>query len=55
MLALDSDPDLKGYRDFKSKWRQELATLRLQSRAEEVRFCYSGIAQAFLLDRLNPE
>ncbi len=53
--ALNGDQDFNGYRNFSSKWAQELVTLRLQSRAEEVRFYYSGMAQAFLLDRLNPD
>ncbi len=53
--ALSADPDFNGYRDFRGKWAQELTTLRLQSRAEEIRFYYSGMAQAFLLDRLNPD
>jgi hypothetical protein len=53
--VLNGDPDFKGYRNFSDKWSQELVTLRLQSHAEEIRFYYSGMAQAFLLDRLNPE
>jgi hypothetical protein len=53
--ALSADPDFNGFRDFGGKWAQELTTLRLQSRAGEIRFYYSGMAQAFLLDRLNPE
>ncbi len=52
---LGGDPDFNGYRGFAGKWAQELVTLRLQSRAEEIRFYYSGMAQAFLLDRLKPE
>jgi hypothetical protein len=53
--ALSGDPDFNGYRNFSGKWAQERATLRLQSHAEEIRFYYSGMAQAFLIDRLNPE
>ena len=53
--ALSGDPDFNGYRNFGGKWAQELATLRLQSRADDIRFYYAGMAQAFLLDRLNPE
>jgi len=52
--VLSGDPDFNGYRNFSGKWSQELVTLRLQSHAEEIRFYYSGMAQAFLLDRLNP-
>jgi hypothetical protein len=53
--ALSGDPDFNRYRGFSSKWAQELTTLRLQSHGEEIRFYYAGMAQAFLLDRLNPE
>ena len=53
--ALGEDPDFDGYTTYPSKWGEELITLRLQSHANEVRFYYSGMAQAFLLDRLNPE
>ena len=52
--ALSADPDFHGYRTFAAKWAEERATLRLQSHAEDNRFYYSGMAQAFLLDRLNP-
>jgi hypothetical protein len=53
--ALSGDPDFNRYRGFSSKWAQELTTLRLQSHGDEIRFYYAGMAQAFLLDRLNPE
>jgi hypothetical protein len=53
--ALNGDPDFNGYRGFDRKWTQELITLRRQSGGDEVRFYYTGMAQAFLLDRLSPE
>jgi hypothetical protein len=53
--ALSGDRDFDGYRSFGRKWAQELATLRLQSHGDDTRFYYAGMAQAFLLDRLNPE
>jgi hypothetical protein len=53
--ALSGDPDFKGYKNFGNKWGGELMTLRRQSGGDEVRFYYAGMAQAFLLDRLNPD
>ena len=53
--ALSGDRDFNGYRNFSGKWAQELITLRLQSHGTEIRFYYSGMAQAFLLDRLNSD
>ena len=53
--ALSGDPDFKSYSSFTGKWAEELITLRRQSKGDEIRFYYSGMAQAFLLDRLNPD
>ena len=53
--ALSGDPDFKSYGSFARKWAEELITLRHQSKGDGVRFYYSGMAQAFLLDRLNPD
>jgi hypothetical protein len=53
--ALSGDPDFKGYKSFGNKWAEELIALRRQSGSGEVRFYYAGMAQAFLLDRLNPD
>jgi hypothetical protein len=53
--ALSADKDFRGYRTYPQKWAEELITLRRQSQADEVRFYYAGMAQAFLLDRLNLE
>jgi hypothetical protein len=48
------DSDFHGYRKFDQQWTQEMVALRLQAGSGEVRFYYSGMAQAFLLDRLLP-
>jgi hypothetical protein len=53
--ALRGDRNFYFYRGFSEKWVQELATLRRQSGQEDNLFYYTGMAQAFLLDRLNPE
>jgi hypothetical protein len=53
--ALSGDSNFKSYRSFDRKWAEELITLRHQSRGDDNRFYYTGMAQAFLLDRLNPE
>jgi len=55
ILDLRSDPDFMDYKGFRQQWMQEVTTLRLQSGAGETRFYYSGMAQAFLLDRLLPD
>jgi hypothetical protein len=52
--AFRTDPNTRRYRNFAGQWSQELSTLRLQSNAGETRFYYSGMAQAFLLDRFSP-
>jgi hypothetical protein len=52
--ALGRDPDFNQYRRFSDRWTEEMITLRLQAGAGEGRFYYSGMAQAFLLDRLSP-
>jgi hypothetical protein len=50
-----SDPDFMDYQGFRRQWMREVTTLRLQSGAGETCFYYSGMAQAFLLDRLVPD
>lgn len=52
--AVAGDSDFRKYKGFSGQWAQELSTLRMQSDAGETRFYYSGMAQAFLLDRVNP-
>jgi hypothetical protein len=50
-----TDPDFKDYETFDSRWDQEMAQTRRQAREEgDVRFYYTGMLQAFLLDRLLP-
>jgi hypothetical protein len=52
---LTVDPDFKKYKTFSSQWSKELMNMRMQSsRQGDIRFYYSGMAQAFLLDRLQP-
>jgi hypothetical protein len=53
--TLSGDSDFNAYKSFGAKWTEELATLRRQYGGDEIRFYYSGMAQAFLLDRLNPD
>ena len=53
--ALSKDSDFNRYMDFSARWRQEMTTLRMQASAGETRFYYSGMAQAFLLERLSPQ
>ncbi|MBP1623748.1 MAG: hypothetical protein H6Q07_1768 [Acidobacteria bacterium] len=52
--ALSRDSNFDDYRSFDKKWVQEMTTLRRQSSGDDNRFYYTGMAQAFLLDRLNP-
>lgn len=50
--AVAGDPAFHGYSNFFTKWSRELAQVR---RADgDVRFYYSGLAQATMLDRLAP-
>jgi hypothetical protein len=49
-------PDFKAYQRFDSRWNQELDQIRrMASATGDGRFYYSGMAQAFLLDRLDPD
>ncbi len=54
VTALDADSDFRHFKTFDRRWSQEVAQIRRQARAGENRFYYSGMAQAFLLDRLSP-
>lgn len=45
--------DFHGYEGFPSRWSQELITMK-NSDHGDVRFYYSGMAQAMLLDRFAP-
>jgi hypothetical protein len=51
-----NDPDFKDYETFESRWNQEMRTAREQAKREgDTRFYYSGMLQAYLLDRLMPD
>ncbi len=53
--ALADDPDFKKYATFQQRWSQELDQMKRQATLEgDVRFYYTGMAQAVLLDRLTP-
>lgn len=55
VAQMDADPDFRQYRNFEQHSRQELNQMRLQAtRAGDVRFYYTGMAQGLLLDRLLP-
>jgi len=50
-----SDPDFKEYQTFNRRWSQEISQARRQATLEgDVRFYYSGMLQARLLDKLAP-
>jgi hypothetical protein len=54
--ALASDPDFKRYATFDQRWAQEIDQMKRQAGQEgDVRFYYTGMAQAVLLDRLTPD
>lgn len=53
--AVLADADFDAYAGFPRRWQSELSTLTKRAGAEgDGRFYYSGMAQAFLLDRLAP-
>ncbi len=50
------DPDFEGYETFNRRWSQEIGQMKRQATQEgEIRFYYTGMAQARLLDRLLPD
>lgn len=50
------DPDFKAYDSFDKQWSQEVAQMKRQASIKgDVRFYYTGMAQARLLDRLAPD
>ncbi|HEX8925450.1 MAG TPA: hypothetical protein VF786_06630, partial [Terriglobales bacterium] len=50
---LASDREFSNYSRFSRRWSGEMSTMKSQaSRRGDIRFYYSGMAQAFLLDRL---
>jgi hypothetical protein len=53
--TLEGDPDFKGYQTFPQRLKQELGQMSRQAGQEgDVRFYYTGMAQALLLDRFTP-
>jgi len=53
---LFQDKDFDSYRGARQKWNQEIQQIRRMAGTDgDVRFYYSGFAQAALLDRLYPE
>lgn len=53
VAAIDADPDFKAYNTQERFWSQQVREVK-NARQEEIRFYYSGMAQAALLDRLLP-
>jgi hypothetical protein len=52
---LQNDHKFKDYQTFSSRWNRELEQMtRMASDEGDGRFYYSGMAQAFLLDQLEP-
>jgi hypothetical protein len=52
---IETDPEFDAYQGFPRRWSQELIQLRLQAGQEgESRFYQTGLALAYLLDRLDP-
>ena len=55
LAEMAGDPHFKAYRSFKQRWSQEVGQMKRQATREgDVRFYYTGMAQAMLLDRLLP-
>ena len=55
LSEMSADPDFKGYDTFKSRWNREIQQTKTQAHKEgDVRFYYTGMLQARLLDRLMP-
>ncbi|MDO9084922.1 MAG: hypothetical protein Q7U53_01840 [Anaerolineaceae bacterium] len=52
---MKSDHKFKDYRTFEQRWKRELDQIvRMADDEGDGRFYYSGMAQAYLLDRLHP-
>ena len=55
IAEMSQDPAFKTYRSFKQRWSQELIQMKLEvNQKGEVSLYQTGMAQAFLLDRLSP-
>jgi hypothetical protein len=48
------DPDFKRYAGYNRRWQNEINQIARSSSSDDVRFYYSGMAQALLLDQLAP-
>jgi hypothetical protein len=54
--AILSDPGFKNYSDYQQRWSQEIQQIAHESHEPaDMRFYYSGLAQAAILDRLAPD
>jgi hypothetical protein len=52
---IESDPVFKDYQTFKRRWNQEISQARRQATIQgDVRFYYTGMLQARVLDKLMP-
>jgi hypothetical protein len=52
LAVLGRDPGFEGYAGFERRWSREVAQIPWSR--DDVRFYYSGLAQAVILDRLMP-
>jgi hypothetical protein len=56
LVEMSADPDFENYEEFNSQWNQAVRQTRRQAGVEgDVRFYYTGMLQAYLLDRLMPD
>lgn len=53
-VALKNDPSFEQYKNFNQAMSRELMNCRMQPQADDTRFYYAGMLQAFLLDRFYP-
>lgn len=55
LAELAGDRSFRGYATFPRRWSTEMTTMTRQASSDgDIRFYYTGMAQAFLLDRLSP-
>jgi hypothetical protein len=56
LSEIAQDPDFKDYETFEQRWQQEIMTMKNQADNQgDTRFYYTGMAQAFLLERLKSD
>lgn len=54
-VEMQSDPDFKDYQTFQRHWSQEVSQARRQATTQgDIRFYYTGMLQARILDKLAP-